>query len=512
MPSSRLPQLRIVPLVLLLACFGARGAAEGAAQLAAAAAAASLRQPYAPATVLVRLRQTSGPGRRLAAAASKALLPGVAPVRFVGQHHDTPLPRPPGGSTGSVSAAAAAAAAIAGAPDGAILEMRITDGSSVMAKVRQLRQHPDVDTAEPDFARKLGLPRQPQQAQHATTTTTAAAPRLSSAAAGAAAATSPLPNDPFFWNDEAWHLNKVAAPLAWATSTGSRDVGICVIDTGLRADHEDLQPSPAGDGPRIVKGWNRACTDCTQDGQRFTGAKPAPGTPQYRDYSDVLGHGTHVVGLLAAAANNSRGVAGLTWRASLYICAVMSPNGNFYTSSLLDYYALCKRERVRIPSNSYYSDCSGDPPCYSQLEFDAIQELGRGPNPALFVAAAGNFANNTDALPRGLRFYPGSYPLPNIISVAGTQRDDSLASFSNWGRTTVHLAAPGEGIWSTSFSSPRGYSTMSGTSMATPLVSGAAALLWAAKPSASAAEIKQRSWARWTGSLRWLAGSSLAGG
>ncbi|PSC74435.1 Extracellular basic protease [Micractinium conductrix] len=345
---------------------------------------------------------------------------GVAVQGYVGEHQGTPLPA----ATAGVSATAAAAAA---APDGAILQLRITDGSSVAAKVAQLLAHPDVDVAEPDRVHRM-VPAAAAAAQAGAGASWGAGGGGAQAAAGAAAKSGGLPND-------------------------------------------------------------SACTNCNGV---FTGTKPAPGTPAYTNYNDVSGHGTHTAGIIAAAGNNSVGITGVAWDASILVCAVESPDRYFYTSSLLDCFALCKAEGARVYSNSYYSDCEGGntTPCFSQLEYDAIKDLGEGDQGALFVVAAGNGGNNNDMLPVGKRGYPASYDLPNIVSVAATCPDDSLAGFSTYGPSTVHLGAPGVSVLSSYYDTTYSYVRLSGTSMACPVVSGAAVLLWSAKPDASVAQVR----------------------
>src|SRR6185437_9211604 len=137
-------------------------------------------------------------------------------------------------------------------------------------------------------------------------------------------------------------------------------------------------------------------------------------------------------------------------------------------------YVLMMRSRgvdVRVTNNSYGG--SG----FSQARKDAIDAMGRAG--MLFVTGAGNDASDIDVGP----FYPASYDSPSIISVAATDHNDRYAWFSDWGATSVDLAAPGELVWSTV---PGGYTWYSGTSMATPQVAGAAALVWSAFPDLTA--------------------------
>ncbi|EFN51040.1 hypothetical protein CHLNCDRAFT_55404 [Chlorella variabilis] len=444
----------------------------------------------------------SGSGGGSSSASAAAYAEGhVLPLRYVGRHHAEPLPPPPGSS---VVAAAAAGNVV---PDDAVVLFSIPDGgASVEETIAQLQQHPDIDIAEPNFIRRRsnvedglgtgggggtddGMCSAAANdmgggggggGDGAASSHSAAARRLAAAAQPA----SGPPND-FFYSGRhtLWHLSQVQAPVAWHASTGSNQVRVCVIDTGARGDHEDLQQG------RLVKGWNRACPTCAEG--RWTGDMPAPGTPAYFNFSDHSGHGTHTSGIIGALANNLLGVAGVAWNVSIYMCAVEGPDMLFYTASLLDCYALCQQEGARIVSNSYGSDGPEGAPGYSQLEYEAIQALGQAG--ALFVAAAGNGANNNDEVAVGRRFYPASYQLDTIISVAATKADDTLTSYSTYGRyggSTVHLAAPGT-VLSTFFDSPSSYKYLSGTSMSCPLVAGAVALLLALKPSAGPLEIKQ---------------------
>ncbi|KAL4443607.1 hypothetical protein ABPG75_011344 [Micractinium tetrahymenae] len=318
----------------------------------------------------------------------------------------------------------------------------ITDGSSVQDKVKALRQHPAVELAEPDYLYKR---------------------------------TALAPNDAYFSAAPhfagMWFLQKVAAPGGWVTTTGSPTVKVCMIDTGVRRTHQDLQANLAG-------GWNRAV--------RADGTQPAVNTTEYFDFFDSSGHGSHTAGTVGAVGNNSVGITGVNWQVSLWICASESPpdaDGNqwFYNSALADCYSLCQAQGVRVVSASYGG------PGYSSATAAQIEALGQAG--ALLVAAAGNEATDNDAVPS----YPASYVTPsgNVISVAASLPSDDLSSFSNWGATSVDLAAPGVTVLSTYYSSDSSYVYMSGTSMATPIVSGAAALLFAAKPSATLQEVKQ---------------------
>ncbi len=284
---------------------------------------------------------------------------------------------------------------------------KITDGSSVEKKIAELRSLPDVAVAEPNHL--VTIMKTPSDRQYV----------------------------------YQWHLPKIAAPVAWDTVTGSKKVKVCVIDSGARIDHPDLAAN-------IVKGWNVLAD--TSD-------------PEYYNFNDTLGHGTHVAGLVAAIGNNARGVSGVSWQVGLLICKFIGDSGTGAIYDAIQCMRLCEEEGALIYSNSWGGiptrDFLGD-------EIAALEATG-----GLFVVAAGNNASNLDLSPR----YPASYDAPNQITVAATTPSDNRAGFSDYGPNTVHIAAPGEGILSTT--NDGNYGQLSGTSMATPVVSGAAALLQA---------------------------------
>ncbi|MCY2990669.1 MAG: S8 family serine peptidase [Planctomycetota bacterium] len=222
-------------------------------------------------------------------------------------------------------------------------------------------------------------------------------------------------------------------------------------------------------------GWNfRAASD-----ESF-----APNDPR-----DVLGHGTHVAGTIGAIGNNGRGVSGINWRSSLMALKFLdSSNQGLISDAVLAVnYATMMRtehgENVRVLNASW-----GQSGGYSAALRTAITTAGDAG--LLFVAAAGNGnilgqGIDIDAEP----FFPASYDLDNILTVAATGSHDELARFSNYGGTAVDLAAPGVGVLSTL---PGGrYGTSNGTSMAAPHVAGVAALVWAEVPDATLAEVRQ---------------------
>ena len=240
-----------------------------------------------------------------------------------------------------------------------------------------------------------------------------------------------------------WHIPKIAAQVAWDTVTGSKKVKVCILDTGARIDHPDLAAN-------IVKGWN------------VIGGVPVS---EYHNFNDTHGHGTHVSGLAAAVSNNARGVSGVAWSVSLMVCKFITDYGGDIGDAILCM-RLCRDEGALIYNNSWggldYTSIA------LEQEIKAL-EASNG----LFVAAAGNDGLNIDYTPK----YPASFNAPNQITVAATTSADNLADFSNYGARSVHISAPGDHVLSTYNTNEYGY--LSGTSMATPVVSGAAALLQA---------------------------------
>jgi subtilisin-like proprotein convertase family protein len=183
---------------------------------------------------------------------------------------------------------------------------------------------------------------------------------------------------------------------------------------------------------------------------------------------DDNGHGTHVAGTIGAVGNNGVGVAGVNWHARIMALKFLDSSGSGYTSDAVRALNFAVAHGAKVVNASFGGGG------YDQAMATALANArAKG---VIVVAAAGNDGTDNDANP----VYPANYTGDNLVSVAATDRNDRLASFSNYGRTTVDIAAPGVGIYSTL---PNGkYGSYSGTSMATPHVAGALALVWDAHP------------------------------
>ena len=266
------------------------------------------------------------------------------------------------------------------------------------------------------------------------------------------------------------HIN---APAAWDISTGSSGVVIAVIDTGIDYNHPDLSANMFRNTP-----------DCNSNGADDDGngrIDDCYGIDRANNDSDPLDdnrHGTHVAGTIGAVGNDSMGVVGVNWNVNLMACKFLGAAGSGTTANAigcLEYVKTMKDRGVNVIATNNSWGGGG----YSQALFDAIQSHQQAG--ILFIAAAGNgnaagVGVNNDQTP----FYPCVFGLSNIICVAATTRSDERAPFSNYGRRTVHIGAPGNDILSTALNGT--YETLSGTSMATPHVTGAAALLKASDP------------------------------
>jgi subtilisin family serine protease len=277
----------------------------------------------------------------------------------------------------------------------------------------------------------------------------------------------------------------IDAPEAWDITTGAPASGspvvVGVVDTGVDYTHPDLAANMWRNPGEVAGDGIDNDADGYVDDVYGINAYANNGNPM-----DDVGHGTHVAGTIAAVTNNGEGVAGVAWNAKVMALKFIGADGAGSTADAIEClnYAVTMRNRgvnIRLTSNSW-----GGGGFETALR-DAIARSNSAG--MLFVVAAGNggddgVSDNNDVYAS----YPSNYDVANVVAVAATDRNDQLAGFSNYGAATVDLAAPGVDVASTKMGG--GYLYMSGTSMATPHVSGVAALAFAYKPTATVAEVR----------------------
>src|ERR1043166_6233002 len=300
-----------------------------------------------------------------------------------------------------------------------------------------------------------------------------------------AGSVSVAPNDPLFGDQ--WPLAKISASNTWNVTTGSTNVVVAVLDSGVNYSHEDLSAN-MWRNPGEIPG-----NGIDDDGDGYVddvyGIDVVAPDSDPLDGTRINGiyHGTACAGVIGAVGNNNIGITGVNWSVQIMALRFLGPADEYTAAGVIecfDYIIRMKRNGVNIKatSNSYGTTSNLSPAIY-----DALAAVGNENIVNVFLA--GNNSANSDVSP----VYPGNYPDPSFIVVAATDRSDNLASFSNYGRTNVDLAAPGQDIVLLAGPATNSYYPApgrSGTSYSCPHVAGAVALLAAAFPQASAADLK----------------------
>ena len=269
----------------------------------------------------------------------------------------------------------------------------------------------------------------------------------------------------------------ISAMRAWAVTKGSNQVVVAVLDSGVDYTHPDLANN-IWTRPPIIMAYRD--DDLTPEGP----VDDVHGFNVVEDNGDPMddnGHGTHCAGIIGAEGGNGMGIAGVNWSVKIMPLKFMDAEGTGTTKNAIEAinYVIDRKRagvNVRIISASWGSTAK------SRALEDVIRKAYE--EGILFVAAAGNSSSDNDQMPH----YPSSYDLGNVVSVAALNRNDELASFSNYGAKSVNIAAPGEEILSTWLKN--GFEEKKGTSMATPFVAGVAALVLAQNPKISVDDLR----------------------
>lgn len=296
------------------------------------------------------------------------------------------------------------------------------------------------------------------------------------------------PNDEFY--EKLWGLKNIGqtdkngvvgipgkdigAEEAWDVTTGSGNMVVAVVDTGVDYNHPDLKDNIWSNlaelnGKPGVDDDNNGFVDDIH-GWNFDERSNNP--------MDSHSHGTHCAGTIGAKGNNQIGVAGVIWNVKIMPIRVLDANGSGSLENAVKGLDYAVKMGAKIISNSWGS------PNFSEILKQGVQSTFDAG--ALFVAAAGNDGTNNDEYGT----YPSSYSIPNILAVGALNNQGELAYFSNFGKRKVHVAAPGFDIYSTTPGAS--YGSKSGTSMATPHTAGIAALVWDREPNLNAIDVKTR--------------------
>lgn len=271
------------------------------------------------------------------------------------------------------------------------------------------------------------------------------------------------PNDTYF-SKQFNYIDRIELDRAWDITTGSKNIRVGVIDTGIKRAHSDIKTNV---NANIKYG-------------------SAPLGKSIDPLSDNIGHGTEVAGIIGAVGNNSKGIAGVCWDVDIISFAnyseIVEVDGKKRTSIYLQNFHNAL-EYAQI-NNVDIINCSFGDYSKSNLIYKYMQKFD-----GLIICAAGNETNNNDIKPE----YPSSYDLDNIISVAATDVNDKFADFSNYGNESVDLTAPGVSVYTTGNSDDKEgwYVSVSGTSFSAPYVTGVASLIQSKYPEMAASSVKK---------------------
>ena len=425
---------------------------------------ATVAQEYVPNEVLVKFRPQAG--KQVAIAALDAIKPWV--VNYLGQEMAFTDWNPEQRARSSFLG------------DPYLVHLRVPDAVGTEKAIEILKNNPNVEYAEPNYIIRLDG----------------------------------IPNDNYFQFQ--WGLHNtgqtggkidadIDAPEAWDIYTGSQNIIIAIIDTGIDYNHPDLidniykNPGEIGDGKEQdnIDNDNNGYVDDWHGWNFNTGYSGSIGNNDPMDCNETLYfpllacnqyHGTHVAGIAGAKGNNGMGIAGVCWNVSLmplkiFDCNQTNPPLESWLSHAIRAidYAISNGAKIINASWGFYNNISNS----------LLSAIGRAQaNGVIFVASAGNDNMNIDIFP----YYPSSYDLDNLISVLATDHNDQrwVESYpqygSNYGQYTVDLAAPGKMIFSTRLKicgdiyGGDYYEYKTGTSMAAPHVAGLAALVWGHRP------------------------------
>lgn len=311
---------------------------------------------------------------------------------------------------------------------------------NVLETVEKLKKFPQVKCAEPDYYYRIA----------------------------------DTPNDEYL--DKQYALGEIGAFDAWNLNIDCSETVVAIIDSGMLMDHPDLAGNLWTNPNEIPDdGIDNDGNGYTDDmhGWDFTFNDAVP--------DDQQGHGTHVAGIVSAVTDNGIGIASAARNAKIVPLKAGDASGYLKASAIID--AIAYAAKMEFP----IVNCSFADTEYSEVLYNEIKKCE---DFALFTAAAGNSGTNNDTTP----FYPASYDLDNIISIAASDSEDSLYSRSNYGEASVDIAAPGRDVWSTYGKAVNGiyYRLLTGTSMAAPMAAGAAAVIKAKYPYITPREIIEK--------------------